>query len=129
MSTHTIRLHRVLRAKPEGVYRAFLEPDALARWLPPYGFLGTVHHLEPRVGGTHRMSFRNFTREDAEARIKAQATREMRLEMSDYVIDNSGDMAALDAEVERFWSWLAEQPQTPWPPPRRPKKTEPATTD
>ncbi len=75
------------------------------------------------------MSFRNFTREDAEARIKAQATREMRLEMSDYVIDNSGDMAALDAEVDTFWSWLAEQPQTPWPPPRRPKKTEPAAAD
>ncbi|HVE53401.1 MAG TPA: SRPBCC family protein [Ramlibacter sp.] len=60
MPTGTVRLHRVLRAPPERVYRAFLEPDAVARWLPPYGFLCTVHHLEARVGGTHKMSFRNF---------------------------------------------------------------------
>ena len=60
MSTGTVRLHRVLRAPPERVYRAFLEPAALARWLPPYGFTATVHHLEPRVGGTHRLSFTNF---------------------------------------------------------------------
>jgi uncharacterized protein YndB with AHSA1/START domain len=60
MATGTVRLHRVLRAPPERVYRAFLEPDAVARWLPPYGFLCTVHHLEPKVGGTHKMSFRNF---------------------------------------------------------------------
>lgn len=57
----TIRLHRVLAASPDKVYRAFLEPDAVAKWLPPDGFLCTVHHLEPKVGGTHRMSFRNFT--------------------------------------------------------------------
>jgi uncharacterized protein YndB with AHSA1/START domain len=57
----TIRLHRVLTASPEKVYRAFLEPDAVAKWLPPNGFTCTVHHLEPTVGGTHRMSFRNFT--------------------------------------------------------------------
>jgi uncharacterized protein YndB with AHSA1/START domain len=55
------RLHRVLVAKPEKVYRAFLEADALAKWLPPNGFACTVHHLEPRVGGTFKMSFRNFT--------------------------------------------------------------------
>jgi len=61
MPTGTVRLHRVLRAKPEKVYRAFLEPDAVARWLPPNGFTCTVHHLEAKVGGTHRMSFRNFT--------------------------------------------------------------------
>lgn len=67
MSLRTVRLHRVLRTPPAKVYRAFLEPDALARWLPPYGFLGTVHHLEPRVGGTHRMSFRNFTTGHAHA--------------------------------------------------------------
>ena len=67
MSPRTLRLHRVLRTPPAKVYRAFLEPDALARWLPPYGFLGTVHHLEPRVGGTHRMSFRNFTTGHAHA--------------------------------------------------------------
>ena len=60
MSTGTVRLHRVLRAPPERVYRAFLEPAALARWLPPYGFTATVHHLEPTVGGTHRLSFTNF---------------------------------------------------------------------
>lgn len=57
----TIRLHRVFTTSPEKVYRAFLEADALAKWLPPNGFLCTVHHLEPSVGGTFRMSFRNFT--------------------------------------------------------------------
>jgi len=60
MSTGTVRLHRVLRASPERIYRAFLDPDAMARWLPPYGFTGKVHHMEPRVGGTFRMSFTNF---------------------------------------------------------------------
>jgi uncharacterized protein YndB with AHSA1/START domain len=58
---HTIRLHRVLSANPEKVYRAFIEPDAMAKWLPPDGFACTVHHMEPKVGGAHRMSFRNFT--------------------------------------------------------------------
>jgi uncharacterized protein YndB with AHSA1/START domain len=57
----TVRLHRVLTAKPEKVYRAFIEADAVARWLPPNGFTCTVHHLDPNVGGTHKMSFRNFT--------------------------------------------------------------------
>lgn len=57
----TIRLHRVFTTSPEKVYRAFIEADALAKWLPPNGFLCTVHHLEPSVGGTFRMSFRNFT--------------------------------------------------------------------
>lgn len=57
----TIRLHRVLTAKPEKVFRAFVEADAIAGWLPPNGFLCTVHELEARVGGKHRMSFRNFT--------------------------------------------------------------------
>ena len=57
----TIRLHRVIAAKPEKVYRAFVEPDAIASWLPPYGFLCTVHALDAKVGGRHRMSFRNFT--------------------------------------------------------------------
>ncbi|HJW42670.1 MAG TPA: SRPBCC family protein [Rhizomicrobium sp.] len=57
----TVRLHRVLTTRPEKVYRAFLEADALAKWLPPNGFTCTVHHLEPKVGGTHRISFRNFT--------------------------------------------------------------------
>jgi uncharacterized protein YndB with AHSA1/START domain len=58
---NTVRLHRVFTAKPEKIYRAFLEPDALAKWIPPNGFTCTVHHLEPKVGGTFRVSFRNFT--------------------------------------------------------------------
>jgi uncharacterized protein YndB with AHSA1/START domain len=61
MSTHTIRLHRVLRSTPEKIYRAFLEPDAMAKWLPPYGFTGKVHHADVKVGGTFKMSFTNFT--------------------------------------------------------------------
>lgn len=56
----TVRLHRVLRAPPERVQRAFLEPDAMARWLPPYGFVGKVHAMDARVGGSWRMSFTNF---------------------------------------------------------------------
>jgi uncharacterized protein YndB with AHSA1/START domain len=58
---NTVRLHRVLATSPEKVYRAFLEADALAKWLPPNGFACTVHHLKPEVGGTFKMSFRNFT--------------------------------------------------------------------
>ena len=58
---NTVRLHRVLATTPEKIYRAFLEPDAVAKWLPPNGFACTVHHLEARVGGGHKMSFRNFT--------------------------------------------------------------------
>ncbi|HXD03182.1 MAG TPA: SRPBCC family protein [Novosphingobium sp.] len=58
---NSIRLHRVLAAKPEKVYRAFVEADAIASWLPPFGFLCTVHELDARIGGKHRMSFRNFT--------------------------------------------------------------------
>jgi len=61
MPTNTIRLHRVLRATPERVYRAFLDADAMAKWLPPNGFTGKVHHLDARVGGTYKMSFTNFT--------------------------------------------------------------------
>ena len=61
MSTNTIRLHRVLRATPERVYRAFLDADAMAKWLPPNGFTGKVHHMEAKVGGTYKMSFTNFT--------------------------------------------------------------------
>jgi len=59
--TNTIKLHRVLRAKPDRVYRAFLDPDAMVKWLPPNGFTGKVHHIEPAVGGTYKMSFTNFT--------------------------------------------------------------------
>ncbi len=61
MATNTIRLHRVLRATPERLYRAFLDGDAMAKWLPPHGFTGKVHHLDARVGGTHKMSFTNFS--------------------------------------------------------------------
>lgn len=59
-ATNTVRLHRVLRSTPEKVYRAFLEPDAMSKWLPPYGFTCKVHHLEAKVGGTFKMSFTNF---------------------------------------------------------------------
>jgi uncharacterized protein YndB with AHSA1/START domain len=61
MSTNTIRLHRVLRATPERIYRAFLDADAMVKWLPPNGFTGKVHHLDVRIGGTYKMSFTNFT--------------------------------------------------------------------
>src|SRR5688572_4030133 len=61
MATHTVRLHRVLRAPPERVYRAFLDADAMSKWLPPNGFTGKVHHLDAKVGGGYRMSFTNFT--------------------------------------------------------------------
>lgn len=60
MSTNTVRLHRVLRAPRERVYRAFLDPDAMVKWIPPNGFTGKVHHLEAKVGGTYRMSFTNL---------------------------------------------------------------------
>ena len=61
MPTNTVRLHRVLRSTPERIYRAFLDASALAKWLPPNGFTGTVHHLQAEVGGSYRMSFTNFT--------------------------------------------------------------------
>ena len=61
MTTNTVRLHRVLRAKPERVYRAFLDADAMAKWLPPHGFTGKVHQLEAKVGGSYKMSFTNFS--------------------------------------------------------------------
>ena len=61
MSTNTVRLHRVLRATPERVYRAFLDADAMAKWLPPNGFTCKVHHLDAKIGGTYKMSFTNFS--------------------------------------------------------------------
>ena len=61
MATGTVRFHRVLRAKPERVYRAFLDADAMAKWLPPYGFTCKVHHMDAKVGGSHKASFTNFT--------------------------------------------------------------------
>jgi uncharacterized protein YndB with AHSA1/START domain len=60
LPTNTVRLHRVLRAPPERVYRAFLDADAMVKWLPPHGFTGKVHHLDAKVGGTYKMSFTNF---------------------------------------------------------------------
>jgi uncharacterized protein YndB with AHSA1/START domain len=60
MTTHTVHLHRVLRTSPERIYRAFVEPGAFERWLPPFGFIGKVHTMEPAVGGAWRMSFTNF---------------------------------------------------------------------
>ena len=61
MATGTVNLHRVLRSKPERVYRAFLDADAMSKWLPPFGFTCKVHHLDARVGGTYKMSFTNFS--------------------------------------------------------------------
>jgi uncharacterized protein YndB with AHSA1/START domain len=58
---NTVKFHRVLRATPDRVYRAFLDPDAMAKWLPPNGFTGKVHHMDARVGGSYKMSFTNFT--------------------------------------------------------------------
>jgi uncharacterized protein YndB with AHSA1/START domain len=63
MSTNTVNLHRVLAAKPEKIYRAFLDPDAMAKWLPPNGFTCRVHHMQAKVGGSYKMSFTNFTTE------------------------------------------------------------------
>ena len=60
MATGTVRFHRILRCKPERLYRAFLDADAMAKWLPPYGFTCKVHHMDARVGGTYKMSFTNF---------------------------------------------------------------------
>ncbi|CAN0627360.1 Polyketide cyclase [Burkholderia multivorans] len=67
MSAHTVRLHRVIRAAPERIYRAFLDADAMAKWLPPNGFTGRVHELEPKVGGRYRMSFTNLATGDSHA--------------------------------------------------------------
>ena len=64
MSSRSVQLHRVLRTKPEKVYRAFLEPEAMSKWIPPYGFTCQVHHMDARVGGTLRMSFKNFSSGD-----------------------------------------------------------------
>ena len=61
MTTNTIKLHRVIKAKPERLYRAFLDPDAMAKWLPPNGFTGKVHQMDAKVGGSYKMSFTNFT--------------------------------------------------------------------
>src|SRR5260370_19249245 len=61
MPTGTIRLHRVLRANPERIYRAFLDTGAIAKWLPPYGFTCKVHHMDAKLGGTYKMAFTNFT--------------------------------------------------------------------
>lgn len=67
MATGTVRLHRVFKSTPERIYHAFLEPDAIAKWLPPHGFTCQVHELDARVGGRHRMSFRNFSTGGAHA--------------------------------------------------------------
>src|SRR3546814_1593581 len=68
---NAVRLHRVIAAPPEKVYRAFLEPDAVASWLPPFGFTCTVHELDARVGGGHRMTFRNFTTDRKSTRLNS----------------------------------------------------------
>jgi uncharacterized protein YndB with AHSA1/START domain len=61
MPTNTVKLHRVIRTNPDKLYRAFIEADAMAKWIPPYGFTCQVHHMDPKVGGTFKMSFRNFS--------------------------------------------------------------------
>jgi uncharacterized protein YndB with AHSA1/START domain len=61
MTTNTVRLHRIIRAPAERVYRAFIDPDAMAKWLPPNGFTGKIHHIDATVGGTYKMSFTNFS--------------------------------------------------------------------
>ena len=65
MPSNTVKLHRVLRATPDRVYRAFIDPDAMAKWLPPHGFTGKVHSMDARVGGGYKMSFKNFTTGDS----------------------------------------------------------------
>jgi len=65
MSANSIQLHRVLRTTPEKLYKAFLDPDAMVKWLPPNGFTAKVHHMDAKVGGTYKMSFTNFTTGDA----------------------------------------------------------------
>jgi uncharacterized protein YndB with AHSA1/START domain len=65
MPAREIQLHRVLRAKPEKIFRAFLDPDAMSKWIPPFGFTCKVHHMDPKVGGTFRMSFKNFSTEQS----------------------------------------------------------------
>ena len=74
MAANTVRLHRVLRAPAERIYRAFLNADAMAKWLPPHGFTGSVHHLDARVGGTYRMSFTNFNTGQSVANAQALIT-------------------------------------------------------
>lgn len=61
MSKNTVKLHRVIRSKPEKLYRAFIDPEAMAKWLPPHGFTGKVHHMDAKVGGSYKMSFTNFS--------------------------------------------------------------------
>jgi uncharacterized protein YndB with AHSA1/START domain len=67
MSSNTVRLHRVLRASPEKIYRAFLDPDAIVKWMPPNGFTGKIHQIDAKVGGTYKMSFTNFTTGESHA--------------------------------------------------------------
>jgi uncharacterized protein YndB with AHSA1/START domain len=67
MPANTVKLHRVLRATPERVYRAFVDPDAMNKWLPPHGFTGKVHSMDARVGGSYKMSFKNFTTGESHA--------------------------------------------------------------
>ena len=67
MSSNTVRLHRVLRATPEKIYRAFLDPDAIVKWMPPNGFTGKIHQIDAKVGGTYKMSFTNFSTGESHA--------------------------------------------------------------
>ena len=78
MADNTVRFHRVLRATPERVYRAFLDADAMAKWLPPNGFTGKVHQMDARVGGTYKMSFTNFTHRQRAIRSAASTSSSSR---------------------------------------------------
>lgn len=95
MSAHTLRLHRVLRASPEKVYRAFLDADALIKWMPPYGFTAKVYHLDAKVGGTFRMSFDP----NLPGEMQMTVTLKPVLCGTDLSIEQAGVPAAIPAEM------------------------------
>ena len=97
MSTNTIRLHRVLRATLVRVYRAFLDADAMAKWLPPNGFTGKVHQMDPKVGGTYRMSFTNFTTGNSHSfgGTYLELVPHERIRYTDKLDDVSGEMQTI----------------------------------
>ena len=128
---NTVRLHRVLAAKPDKVYRAFTEPDAMAKWLPPNGFACTVHHLDAKVGGTFRMSFRNFTTGASHSfgGQYLELVPGQRLRYTDKFDDPNlpGEIQVTVAlkpacEVDRRTAAgpLAQRPSPAWPPPSTP---------
>ena len=112
MSTGTVRLHRVLRAKPDKIYRAFLDPEALARWLPPNGFTCKVDHLDAKVGGTFRMAFRNFGTGNGHAFGGAylELVPGKRIRYTDKFDDASAARAAARlAAAMAYWLWAVSK--------------------